>query len=106
MVGGLRVRGDREEAAVTTWTRLEGRCAGRGFALQCVGEDTWEVIIDGCVCGRYDGDYAAADAQDAVPFLMAEYPPEHPHPGVDAAAARDDIHLTGRLDGSITEGRQ
>jgi len=85
-----------------TWTRLEGRYAGRAFALQRDG-DTWELLIDGHCRGRYTGPEAPVNAADAVPAIMAAYPPEHPHPGVDAAAARDDIHLTGRLDGSITE---
>jgi len=31
--------------------------------------------------------------------------PEPVVEGLDTSLARDDIHLTGRLDGSITEGR-
>lgn len=87
-----------------TWTRLEGRHNGRGFALQLDGA-TWELLLDGHCRGRFTGTSAIVNAVDALPAIMAEYPPEHPHPGLDAAAARDDIYLTGRLDGPITEGQ-
>jgi len=63
-----------------TWTRLEGRYAGRAFAL--VREPGgWELLIDGHCRGRYTGPEAPVNAADAVPAIMAEYPPEHPHPG-------------------------
>jgi hypothetical protein len=85
-----------------TWTRLEGHYNGRGFALQLDGA-TWELLIDGHCHGRFTGPDAAVNAVNALPAIMAEYPPEHPHPGLDAAPARDDISNMGRLDGSITE---
>jgi len=85
-----------------TWTRLEGRCAGRAFAIQRYG-DTWELLIDGHCRGRYTGPSAPVNAADAVPAIMAAYPPEHPHPGLDGEGAAGQIPSMGRLDGSITE---
>jgi len=87
---------------VITWTRLEGRIAGRAFAIQLDG-DKWELLIDGHCRGRFPNPTAVCDLETVLEVIMFLHPPEHPHPGVDAAAARDDIHLTGRLDGSTME---
>jgi len=45
-------------------------------------------------------------AAATVPAIMAEYPPEHPHPGVDGGGVAGHIPSMGRLDGSIREGEQ
>lgn len=59
-------------------TRLEGRIGSRPFALVRDGL-IWEAIIDGHCCGRYTGPHALANAIDALPVVMAQHPPEHPH---------------------------
>lgn len=45
------------------------------------------VECNGCgACGPDLVDWNSRPLEDALPAIMAEYPPEHPHPGVDDEA--------------------
>lgn len=61
-------------------TRLEFRVGPRSVAVVQDGE-AWETICDGKCLGRYVGPHALHNAIDALPAVLLENPPEHPHGG-------------------------